>query len=83
MSNGRAYSVSPTLMSWQVEKSKQYQGLPNEIDAAEIQAALQGYLNSWTTAVRQNPELFRKVDGKSWYNWEQIKHLKGKQYVRG
>jgi hypothetical protein len=72
-----------TLTAWQREKAKQARGERNEIDSAEIDCAIKGYLNAWSKAVKEHRDLFRVSNGKIQYNWEEIKHLKEDWYARG
>lgn len=57
----RAITVSPLLSWWTVESAKRAKGEDNEIDRAEILAAVKGSKNVWYKAVKTFPDEFEKV----------------------
>lgn len=80
MYSNRSKECSP-LMNWYFqEKAKLEKRLFNEIDANEIRNAKKGFTNSWTKAVKENPENFKYFDKHDFVpskeEWETIRNSK-------
>lgn len=70
-----APSPSP-ILSWERESRKRSLGQDNEIDRAEILAAMSGIKNKWTERYKKNPKLFEGLTQKNGkFDWEAVKML--------
>lgn len=80
VATARTGSPSQLYIWFHIEHDKRSKGLENELDLADIMAAIKGIKNKWSEIIKMNTAIFKDFHNGI-YDWNEIFKLKGNDNV--